>query len=76
MAWGWRCRVGGGGVIWVAVTTHVSQTGRRESFQSDGVNGLGLDDGAGQDNCDIIQHGPLPLVNDFPGCSGASMGGA
>ena len=44
--------VGGreGGVRWGAGTTQGSQTGRWESFQSDGVNGLGLDEGAGIDS--------------------------
>ena len=36
---------GGGGLRWGAGTTQGSQTGRWESFQSDGVNGLGLDVG-------------------------------
>ena len=42
--------MGRGRGCWGAVTTQVSQTGRRESFQSDVVNGFGLDDGAGNDS--------------------------
>ena len=42
---------GAGAVVWRgAGTTQVSQTGRWEWFQSDGVNELGLDEGAGIDS--------------------------
>ena len=30
----------------------------------------------GQNSCDTIQYGSLPLVHDFSGCPGASVGGA
>ena len=47
---GLAVRGAGGGVWRGAGTTQGSQTGRWESFQSDGVNGLGLDEGAGIDS--------------------------
>ena len=50
VTWGWRCGGPRGGVCWGAGSTQASQTGRWESFQSDGVNGLGLDEGEGIDS--------------------------
>ena len=70
MAWG------GGGVQGTSVGV---QTGREDTCQSDGVKRVRLGrwgwDGSRQDSGDAVQYCLLPLVYDFPDCSGPSVGG-